>query len=232
MSMQTARLPRAAKCIAVCALIALGALFSQGCGDDAEPAAAPARDAAPNPYAALDAKFPEGRPAVLGPEERAQDPAYLDALSALQAKRTELSQTLAAAQAKVDAFRKQYATDAAKRIGRQPTEEDLDASLHDHAHYQSLLKAVSDAQAALAANRAEAIACINAKRLGKASEYDALRRQADRAALAAGLPARDDAPAQPAAPAAQPAEAPKPAVPETVEALSKATGIPVAPKAN
>ena len=61
--MRIAWLPHAAKRIAACALFAFGTLILQGCGDDSESAAgapaAPTKDVAPapDPYAALDAKF-------------------------------------------------------------------------------------------------------------------------------------------------------------------------------
>ena len=239
--MRLAQLPHVAKGIAACALFAFGTLILQGCGDDPESAAAPAEGAAqpsapaPDPYAELDAKFPEGRPKTLSVAERGQDSEYLAALQAIRIEGTRLSQAVTAAQAQVDAFRAQYAKDALRRFGRQPTEEDLDASLANHAHYQGLVKALADAQAAVDANRAQARKLINAKRLGRTPEYDALRRKADAAALAAGIPLRDDAPkpthqaSKPAPAVAGAAEAPKPTVSVTPQALSEATGIPLVP---
>ena len=237
--MRIARLPHVAKRVAACALFAFGTLILQGCGDEPESAATPAEGTAqpttptPDPYAELDAKFPEGRPKSPTVAERGQDPEYVKALAALPDERVRLSQARAAAQAKVDAFRAQYAKDAVRRFGREPTEEDLDASLINNAHYQTLVKAVDDAQAELDAYTAKARALINEKRFGEAQAYDALRREADAAAVAAGLPLRNDTPQQtaPAAPApqAQSAAAAKPAVSITPQALSEATGIPLVP---
>lgn len=237
--MRIARLPHAAKRVAACALFAFGALILQGCGDEPESAAAPAEGSAqpttptPDPYAELDAKFPEGRPKSPTVAERGQDPEYVKALAALPDERVRLSQARAAAQAKVDAFRAQYAKDAVRRFGREPTEEDLDASLINNAHYQTLVKAVDDAQAELDAYTAKARALINEKRFGEVKAYDALRREADAAAVAAGLPLRNDTPQQTApaatAPQVQPAAAAKPAVSVTPQALSEATGIPLVP---
>ena len=235
--MRIAWLPQAAKRIAACALFAFGTLILQGCGDDSESAAgapaAPTKDVAPapDPYAALDAKFPEGRPKPSSVEERGQDSDYQAALQVLQDETFRLNQAVAAAQAEVDAFRAQYAKDATRRFGHAPSEADLDASLANHAHYQKLAQALADAQAAVAANRAKARALINEKRFGQTQAYDALRREADAAALAAGVPLRNDtpqpAPAAPAKPAAAPTG--KPAVSVTPQALSEATGIPLVP---
>lgn len=237
--MRIARLPHVAKRVAACALFAFGALILQGCGDDAESAATPAEGTAqpttskPDPYAELDAKFPEGRPKSPTVAERGQDPEYVKALAALPDERVRLSQARAAAQAKVDAFRAQYAKDATRRFGHAPTEEDLDASLINNDHYQTLVKAVDDAQAELDAYIAKARALINEKRFGEVKAYDALRREADAAAVAAGLPLRNDTPQQTApaatAPQVQPAAAAKPAVSVTPQALSEATGIPLVP---
>ena len=237
--MRIARLPHVAKRVAACALFAFGTLILQGCGDEPESAAAPAEGSAqpttptPDPYAELDAKFPEGRPKSPTVAERGQDPEYVKALAALPDERVRLSQARAAAQAKVDAFRAQYAKDAVRRFGREPTEEDLDASLINNAHYQTLVKAVDDAQAELDAYTAKARALINEKRFGEVKAYDALRREADAAAVAAGLPLRNDTPQQTApaatAPQVQPAPAAKPAVSVTPQALSEATGIPLVP---
>lgn len=237
--MRIARLPHVAKRVAACALFAFGTLILQGCGDEPESAAAPAEGSAqpttptPDPYAELDAKFPEGRPKSPTVAERGQDPEYVKALAALPDERVRLSQARAAAQAKVDAFRAQYAKDAVRRFGREPTEEDLDASLINNAHYQTLVKAVDDAQTELDAYIAKARALINEKRFGEVKAYDALRREADAAAVAAGLPLRNDTPQQTApaatAPQVQPAAAAKPAVSVTPQALSEATGIPLVP---
>lgn len=237
--MRIARLPHVAKRVAACALFAFGTLILQGCGDEPESAAAPAEGSAqptastPDPYAELDAKFPEGRPKSPTVAERGQDPEYVKALAALPDERVRLSQARAAAQAKVDAFRAQYAKDAVRRFGRAPTEEDLDASLINNDHYQKLVKAVEDAQAELDAYTAKARALINEKRFGEVKAYEALRREADAAAVAAGLPLRNDTPQQTApaatAPQVQPAAAAKPAVSVTPQALSEATGIPLVP---
>ena len=235
--MRIARLPHVAKRVAACALFAFGTLILQGCGDEPESAAAPAEGSAqpttptPDPYAELDAKFPNGRPKPSTVAERGQDSDYVKKLSALPAERVRLSQAVAAAQAEVDRFRAQYAKDATRRFGHAPSEADLDASLANHAHYQKLAQALADAQAAVAANRAKARALINEKRFGQTQAYDALRREADAAALAAGVPLRNDtpqpAPAAPAKPAAAPTG--KPAVSVTPQALSEATGIPLVP---
>lgn len=237
--MRIARLPHVAKRVAACALFAFGTLILQGCGDEPESAAAPAEGSAqpttptPDPYAELDAKFPNGRPKPSTVAERGQDSDYVKKLSALPAERVRLSQAVAAAQAEVDRFRAQYAKDATRRFGHAPTEEDLDASLANNAHYQKLVKAVTDAQAALDAYTVKVSQLINEKRFGEAKAYDALRREADAAAVAAGLPLRNDTPQQTApaatAPQVQPAAAAKPAASVTPQALSEATGIPLVP---
>ena len=129
--MRIAWLPHAAKRIAACALFAFGTLILQGCGDDSDSAAgapaAPTKDVAPapDPYAALDAKFPEGRPKPSSVEERGQDSDYQAALQVLQDETFRLNQAVAAAQAEVDAFRAQYAKDATRRFGHAPSEADL-----------------------------------------------------------------------------------------------------------
>ena len=64
--MREAWLPHVARRLAACALFAFSVVLYQGCGDSPE-----------DPYAALDAKFPAGRPPLADAQTRAQDADYL-----------------------------------------------------------------------------------------------------------------------------------------------------------
>lgn len=177
--MRNGRFPHAAKRFAACLAFLLGALIFQGCGKDD-----------PEPYAELDRRFPEGRPGIADVEERAQDAAYMARLRVAAGEFAHLSQAAQKAASAADHFRGQLAAALAKRIGREPPAAMLEAELAKNDHYQGLLKAQREAEAALAEKRRENEAAIRARMNAGRDAYDALRAEADAKARAAGLPVR------------------------------------------
>lgn len=220
--MREAWLPHVARRLAACALFAFSVVLYQGCGDSPE-----------DPYAALDAKFPAGRPPLADAQTRAQDADYQKKIQEGGRRYLTLNAAAAKAEHEADRFRTVYREALTKRMKQDPSEAILEAELAKHAHYQGLLKAAEEARAAAEAQRQANMKAIRDRTYADARAYDALRAEADEAARKAGLPVRQNAPAA-ATPARQAAAAapttPKaPTAEPTVQMLSEATGKPVAP---
>ncbi len=177
--MRNERPPHTAQRLAACVAFLFGALIFQGCGKDE-----------PEPYAELDWRFPEGRPALADVAERAQDAEYMARLRVAADEFTRLSQAAAKAKSAADHFKGQLTAALAKRVGREPPAAMLEAELAKNDHYQGLLKAQREAEAALLAKRRENEAAIRARMTADRDAYDALRAEADARAKAAGLPTR------------------------------------------
>lgn len=236
--MRSACLPHAARRSAACALLALGALVLQGCGEDPAPA---------DPYAELDARYPGGRPGIVDAQTRAKDAAYLSEIQRLGQARVAAEEAAARAEEAVARFRADYARSVSKRLGKEAPADYLEAALAHHAHFQSLLKAAEEARVAAEEAREAVAAAIRDKQDSARRAYDGLRAEADRAAVAAGLKiraARRAPEAKAEAEATQEAAAGKPTLPAgavpfaepeakpapaDAQELSEATGIPVAP---
>ena len=215
--------PHAASRVAAALCVCVFALIFQGCGDGE-----------PDPYAALDAKYPDGRPAITPAAERLDDPAYREKIAQGAAAVAKLDAAYRDAQAKTARFRETIRAALAKRMGKDPTPEILEHELAKNAHHRALAQAEADAKAALDAARAANIAAIREKMWAAAKDYDAMKAKADAAAQAAGQAPRQATadPTPPPAlahrqaqtPAAAPAKTPAP----TLQTLSETTGIPVA----
>ncbi len=236
--MRSACFPDAARRVAACALLAVGALILQGCGEDPAPA---------DPYAELDARYPAGRPGLVDAQTRAKDAAYVSEIRRLGQARIAADQAAQKAEEAVARFRADYAKSVSKRLGKEAPKDYLEAALSHHAHFQALLKAAEEARAAAAQAQETVAQAIRDKQNAERRAYDELRAEADRRAVAAGLKVRAALPEKPEPPAApeEPAQAAaQPALPEgaipfkqpeakaapaNAQELSEATGIPVAP---
>ncbi len=181
--------PHTAKRFAVCLAFILGALIFQGCGEDE-----------PKPYADLDERFPEGRPGITGVAERAQDAEYLAQVRSGAAEFVQLSQAAASARSAAEHFKEQLVKGLEKRLGHEPSLGVVADTLAKNDHYQQLLKAQQEAEAAMEAKRLANVALIRARMSAERDAYDALRAEADARAKAAGLPTRAEEEAQKAAP--------------------------------
>ncbi len=225
-----ARVPQAVLKCAVCALIAVCSLCFQGCEKEE-----------PQPYAELDAKFPEGRPQIADVEERGRDQAYQERIKEGARQVAKLSTQAVAAREKADAFGGELTKLLEKRLGTKPPQALIDAELSKNEHYQRLLKAAQEAEAAAESQRQANTQLIRDRIWEPVREYERLKAQADAQAKAAGLPVRAAsplAPELPPPPAARKAKAETPA-PEarkkpapSVKDLAKETGIPVAKPQN
>lgn len=177
--MRNRRFPHTAKRFAACVVCLLGALIFQGCGKDES-----------EPYAELDKRFPEGRPGVADVAERTQDAEYMARLRQRAGEFTALSQAAAKAKATAEHFRAQLVAALAKRVKREPPPAMVEQELAKNDHYQALLKAQREAEAAVEAKRRENGEAIRARMRAGQAAYDALRAEADAKAKAAGLPTR------------------------------------------
>lgn len=221
--MREAWLAHAARRIAVCVIGVVSAMCYIGCDKASE-----------DPYAELDAKFPEGRPGLADARTRAQDPAYVEKIETGAQRFVSLREAAEKAQAEADKFRGIVREALAKRMKEEPPEAILEAELAKNAHYQTLAKTAAEAKAVAEAQRQANMKAIRDRMHAGARAYDDLRAKADAEARAAGLPVRQDVAAAPTAPAASrpPAAQSKPQAPAaapTVRELSEATGKPVAP---
>lgn len=208
-----------------------------GCGKEEAPAGS-------NPYAELDARFPEGLPAAASTQERAQDTEYLAKINSAAREMAELQRAAASAQREVENFRAQIVKAMTERLGKAPSEAMVEEQLAKKAYYQELLAAQKAAEEAVAAKRQANQELVRARMVANIEAYQTMKAEADAKAAAAGLPVRGapqpaqaEQPAQPVAkPAAavQPAPASAPVQPKalvTLETLSKETGLPVQPSA-
>ena len=239
--MRSWTLPQAAKQIAVCLLGVFGTLIFQGCKDDA-----------PQPYAELDARFPEGRPGLADTDARAQDAAYQAALTAAAKELSGLQQTASAARAEAERFGKTLTEQLSARVGKTPPAKLVAAELETNEHYQKLLKTAEAAEAAVRAKQQENQKLIRDRMWADANAYDRMKAQADEQARQAGVAVRNSAEAarqqaqtakaqarqaaaEAKARAKQAAEEAKAAAAKarasapTLDDLSKASGIPVLP---
>ncbi|MGN0885850.1 MAG: hypothetical protein ACI4RT_02510 [Candidatus Spyradenecus sp.] len=197
-----------------------------GCGkDDAPPAA--------DPYAQLDARFPEGYPGAASTQERAQDKEYLAKIDAAAKEMIALQRAAEEAKQACENFRTQIVKAMTEKLGKAPSEAMIADQLSKKAYYQELLAAQQATAEAVEAKRKANQAMVRQRMLANIEAYKAMKAEADAAAQAAGLPVRGAV--QPAAPAQRPAasaaaEPPaKPLEVPTVETLSKTTGVPVQP---
>ena len=95
--MREAWLPHVARRLAACALFAFSVVLYQGCGDSPE-----------DPYAALDAKFPAGRPPLADAQTRAQDADYLKKIQEGGRRYLTLNAAAEKAEHEADRFRTVY----------------------------------------------------------------------------------------------------------------------------
>lgn len=231
--MRNVRFPYAAARVAACVLFAFAAVCYQGCDKAAE-----------DPYAELDARFPEGNPGLADAQTRAQDPAYIEKLTQGANRYATLRAEAEKAKAKTERFRATIREGLTKRMGKEVPEALLEAELAKNAHYAGLIEAQRAAEEAAEAQRNENRRTIRERARAGMESYEALRAEADAKAKAAGLPVRAPVAATPtpaeaafakaqAAKAAAKAASPKAAgEAPTVKQLSEDTGIPVAPATN
>lgn len=195
--------PHTARRFAACVAFLFGALIFQGCGEDES-----------KPYEALDRQFPEGRPGLADVETRTQDKQYMTQLQAAANDFVRLSQAAAKAKSAADHFRGQLVTALKKRMGNRELPAALiEAELAKNDHYNVLLKAQREAEAAVEAKRLENVAAIRARMTAEQKAYDALRAKADAEAKAAGLPTRAEREAEKAKSEAKKQPLPKPSTP-------------------
>lgn len=202
--MRNGRFPHMAKRLAACVAFLFGALIFQGCGKDE-----------PEPYAALDGRFPEGRPGLADVAERTQDAEYMARLRERAGEFAASSQAAAKAKSAAEHFRGQLVAALAKRVKREPPAAMVGQELAKNDHYQALLKAQREAEAALEAKRRENVAAIRARMTAGRDAYDALRAEADAKAKAAGLPVRAAREAKAAEPKLKERALPAKATPDT-----------------
>lgn len=190
-----------------------------------------------NPYAALDERFPEGRPGVAGVAERAQDSQYQAKISAAGKNLLAAQQQVEAARQAVEHYRGELQRILAAQMGKPVPDVLLARELEKNEHYLKLVAAAEAAEQALEATRAANKALIRERMMAPQVAYDEMKAQADEAARAAGVAVREGKAAgvPPLVEAQGNAKRESPVVEEkrvapTVEALAQETGRPVAPK--
>lgn len=162
-------------------VLSLGSLILCGCGgDDSEP------------YAELDKRFPEGRPGVADVETRMKDAAYVAQISDAASDISRLTAAAEKAKREVELHRETKRAALAKRLKAEPRDAVLADALAKDAHYQALLKAAAEAEAAIEAKKQANIAMIRQRIYADQTAYDALRAEADAKAKKAGLPTRTE----------------------------------------
>lgn len=181
--------PRRAAVAAAWALLASEALVFQGCGEEPE-----AAQAAPDPYAALDAAYPQGRPPLADVATREQDAEYMAQVWAGAAAFAQASAEAERARSAAEHYRGiLVAALEAKHPGRELPQALVDDVLAKDDHYQKLLQALAEAEARRDAVLKENLSMIRAKMSSARDDYDARLKEADAAARAAGLPTRAEA---------------------------------------
>lgn len=225
-------LSQVAGSLAICLITLSVAICCGGCSEEAPPPK-------PSAYAALDSRFPEGRPGIASTQVRAKDAEYLARIAAAAEELSALQGALARAKAARERYREQVAKMLSVRMGEEPPEVLLEAKLAKDAYYTQLQRAEADAAAAAEAKRVANQELIRARMWADQKAYDAMRLQADEAARAAGEAVRQDEPigapppavlaAQAKAEAVRTQSAPRPATAPTLETLSNETGKPVQP---
>ena len=103
--MREAWLPHVARRLAACALFAFSVVLYQGCSDAPE-----------DPYAALDAKFPAGRPPLADAQTRAQDADYQKKIQEGGRRYLTLNAAAEKAEHEADRFRTVYREALTKRM--------------------------------------------------------------------------------------------------------------------
>ncbi len=184
--MRKSLFPHAVRGLSACLAFLFGALIFQGCGDDT-----------PQPYAALDEAFPEGRPLGDDVATRMADKQYVAQLKTAMGSLSEVSDRAAKAKAEAEHFRSVLVGQMREKLGAEPPEALVEATLARNDHYQSLLKAQAEAEAAVVAQQQKNLETVRARLNAPAAKYDAMRAEADAAAQAAGLPVRPGAPVTP-----------------------------------
>ncbi|MBQ9693621.1 MAG: hypothetical protein IJV69_02570 [Kiritimatiellae bacterium] len=218
--MRNFNVPHTARWVAVCFSFFVGSLILQGCGEGA-----PSPEA--DPYAELDAAFPEGLTAASAVAGRAQDKAYMAEITAGAEKFSSLSAKVAELDRSLEHIRTELAKSLSLRMGETIPDELLEDELAKYPPYQTLLEKRSAAAAEAEAQRLANMAVIRDRMNADNERYNALLAEADAKAKAAGLPTRAEAAAAKKTSSA-PAEKPVLNAP-TVEDLAKKTGIPLAP---
>lgn len=180
--MRKRRLPYAVRGLAVCALGCLGSLIFQGCKEET-----------PDPYAALDAAFPEGTPLVAGVEERAQDKAYQAEITAGAEKFLRLKREVETHDAALAHYKQEYAASYERRKGYALDEDLLEEALRKQPLYAEALAKRTAAAEAMEAQRRANVELIRDRMHQPQREYDALLAEADAKAKAAGLSTRAEA---------------------------------------
>ena len=161
--MRNVRLPYAAARVAACVLFAFAAVCYQGCDKAAE-----------DPYAELDARFPEGNPGLADAQTRAQDPAYIEKLTQGANRYATLRAEAEKAKAETERFRAIVREGLTKRMGKEVPEALLEAELAKNAHYAGLLKAQRAAEEAAEAQRNANRQAIRERARAGMEAYEAL----------------------------------------------------------
>lgn len=183
--MRKLTIPHTVKWVAVCMSCIVGSLIFQGCGGDE-----PSQEA--NPYAELDAAFPNGRVAITDVATRAQDKEYMAKISDGAQKFSDLSAALAKVDAELAHIRKEMAKSLTLKMGETVPEALLEDALQKVPLYRETLAQRAAAAEALEAQRRENMAMIRNKAKAAADAYDAMRAEADAKAREAGLPVRGE----------------------------------------
>lgn len=231
--MRRVLLPQAALGFAACVLSLWCLVSFVGCEKAQEAPSAPAQ----NPYAALDERFPEGRPGIADVAERAKDEQYQAKISAAGKNLLAAQQRVEVARQEAEHYHEEMRRNLSQQMGRPVPDVLLQRELEKNEHYLKLVAAVKAAEQALEATRAENKALIRERMRAPQEAYDEMKAQADAAARAAGVAVREEktagvppiVEAPSSAKSASPVEKEKRVVP-TVEALAQETGRPVAPK--
>lgn len=186
-----------------CLLFVFGSLILQGCGDNSPPEAETQKDSTTTSadglvarekyYADLDAKYPQGRPALTTGDERVKDEAYKAELKQLGNERTKAADAYAAAQKAADDYRALLVknwTAAVEARGMKVSQSLINEKLAQHAHYQSLLKAVAEAEEANRKATGRVYQRIQQQTHAAQKEYDQMLSTVEAQVKEAGLPTR------------------------------------------
>ncbi len=216
--MRNFSLPHAMKWVVACVSCIVGSLIFQGCGDNS-----------PDPYAELDAAYPNG---PIDAQKRTQDRAYMTQISEGTEKISSFGSAVSQCETKLEFIRNEIKKGIELRTGGEVPDVILEEALAKSLVYQEALKKYNEAKADLDAQRQKNLEMVRNRVQMDINDYNAKKAEADAKARALGLPTRDASAVNLAKTAAEQSAEKKPATPApTVEALSRETGIPVAPAA-
>jgi hypothetical protein len=208
-------LPHAAKWVVACVSCVVGSLIFQGCGGDS-----------PDPYAELDAAFPNGPVDV---QKRMQDKEYTAQISEGSQKMATLANEVAQLEAALAHIKNERKKSLELKAGEALPEVILEEDLAKSRLYQETLAKYNDAVVAVEAQRRKNVEAVRDRIQADMKAYNAKLTEANAKASAMGQPTREEQVRATKIEQVATAEAkPKVAVP-TVEALARETGIPVAP---